>query len=72
MGNKGRVKKTATLGLKVYPEVKSRLESRAKLLQRSMNWLVGRYIEEGLERDEINDKGTNRTGNNRQNRKNDR
>lgn len=52
MGNKRQVKKTATLGLKVFPELKLRLATKAKVLQRSMNWLAAKYIEEGLDRDE--------------------
>jgi hypothetical protein len=44
-------KKCARLSLKLTVELDQLLREQAALADRSVNWLVGRYITEGIDRD---------------------
>ena len=70
MRKMARVKKTATLGLKIAPDLKSRLQAVAHAKERSLNWLATKYIEDGLEQDE--NERTQRGPNQAKNVRNDR
>jgi predicted HicB family RNase H-like nuclease len=45
------MKKSAQIAVKMYPEIKQRLEAEAKKQDRSVNWLATKYISDGLIRD---------------------
>lgn len=49
-------KKSARLSLRLSEETRKRLLARAAALDRSANWLAGRYIEKGLAREKNPDR----------------
>lgn len=45
-------KLTETLPFRLSPTVLRRLQKQARLQERKTNWLIRKYVEAGLERDE--------------------
>lgn len=52
-------KLTETLPFRLSRELRKRLEEQARLQDRKANYLVRKYVTEGLERDERKRKGPN-------------